>query len=113
MKTNVPHPIITFHRSWSYFAAAYGLEVVAFIEPKPGIPPTPAHTLEVIDTAKSKKVRVLLVESFYDKRVPERIALATGSKLVFVGNSVGGDEGVTTYFDLFDRITSEIEKALP
>ncbi len=104
-------PVVTFHRSWSYFAARYGLRVLDYVEPKPGIPPTPAHTLEVIKRMQESGVKVLLVESYYDRRVPELMAEKTGAKVVHVCISVGGDEGVNTYFDLFDRITGEIDEA--
>ena len=103
--------IVTLHRSWSYFAARYGLQVVAFVEPKPGIPPTPTHTLELIKEMQAKQVKLLLMENFYDKRAPELVAAKTGAKLAIVPNSVGGEEGVATYFDLMERIVGTIEKA--
>jgi ABC-type Zn uptake system ZnuABC Zn-binding protein ZnuA len=103
-------PIVAYHRSWSYFAQRYGLSVVGFVEPKPGIPPTPAHTLQTIKLIRAQKVRLLLMENFYDDRVPRIIADKSGVGLAVVPNSVGGEEGIETYFDLLDRITSVIEK---
>jgi zinc/manganese transport system substrate-binding protein len=104
-------PVITYHRSWSYFARRYNLSVIDFIEPKPGIPPTPAHTLEVIRTVQSKGLKLILMENFYDRRVPDFIAEKTSAHVVVVPNSVGGEDGVDTYFDLLDRITGELAKA--
>lgn len=104
-------PVVTFHRSWSYFAQRYGLDVVGFVEPKPGIPPAPQHTLALIKTMRAKNVKILLMESFYDRRVPDLIAAKTGASVVSVPNSVGGDPSVKTYFDLFDRIVSGMESA--
>ncbi len=104
-------PIVTFHRSWSYFAARYGFDVVGFVEPKPGIPPTPQHTLQLIKTMRAKNAQILLMESFYDKKVPQLIGEKTGAKVVAVPNSVGGEPEVKTYFDLFEVIVSAIEKA--
>ncbi len=103
--------VVTYHRSWSYFARRYDLTVVDFIEPKPGIPPTPAHTLEVIRTMQGRGVRIILMENFYDSQVADFIAQKTGAKVVVVPNSVNGDKGVDTYFDLLDRITGELSKA--
>lgn len=103
-------PVITFHKSWSYFAAHYHLEVVGYIEPKPGIPPTPQHTLSIIRLANEKKVRLQLMESFYDDRMPRLVASKSQAALAAVPNSVGGIERVKTYFDLFDEIVGTIAK---
>ncbi len=103
--------IVAFHKSWSYFAKRYSLNIVDFVEPKPGIPPNPAHTLELIKMMKAKNVKVILMENFYDTKVPQLIAEKTGARLVTVPNSVNGEESVKTYFDLFDRIVGELEKA--
>ncbi len=104
-------PIITYHKSWTYFAARYKLDVQGFVEPKPGIPPTPGHTLELIKLVQAKGIKIILMEVFYDKRFPELIAAKSGAKLVAVPNSVGGTDKVTTYFELFDAIADAIEAA--
>jgi len=104
-------PIITYHRSWSYFVARYKLQVAAFVEPKPGIPPPPAHVLELIKLARSKGIKIILMENFYDRRLPELIASKTSARLVTVPNSVGGTEQVKTYFDLFDLIVESTSAA--
>jgi ABC-type Zn uptake system ZnuABC Zn-binding protein ZnuA len=103
--------IVTFHRSWSYFAKRYNLNVVDFIEPKPGIPPTPAHTLEVIKTIRERGVKIILLETFYDRRVADFIAQKTGARVVAAANSVAGDDKVVTYFDLFDHIVAGLAPA--
>jgi len=103
--------IVTFHRSWPYFAKRYNLTVADYIEPKPGIPPTPAHTLEVIQTIQTRAIKIILMESFYDRRVADFVAAKTGAKVVAIANSVGGDDGVDTYIDLLDHITTALAKA--
>jgi len=112
MKPLSNQPIVTFHKSWTYFAKRYNLEEVATIEPKPGIPPTSQHTLEVIKIVRQRHVKIMLIENFYDRRMPDLIASNTSAKVVRVPNSVGGEESVKTYFDLFDRIVGSIETAL-
>ena len=104
-------PIVTFHSSWPYFARAFGIEVVAFVEPKPGIPPSANHTVEVIKRMEADGVKILLIENFYDARVPKLIASKTSGVVVQVPNSVAGADGVTTYFDLFDSITKSLAEA--
>ena len=112
MKPLSGQPLVTFHKSWTYFNKRYNLEEAGTIEPKPGIPPTAQHTLEVIKLVEARKVKILLMENFYDRRMPDLIASKTSAKVVQVPNSVGGEESVKTYFELFDRIVGSIETAL-
>lgn len=103
--------IVTYHRSWSYFADRYGLQVVGFVEPKPGIPPAPSHTLQLIKSMRNDGVKLILMENFYDARVPGLVAERAGAALVVAPNAVGGEAGIKTYFDLVERVVAEIEKA--
>ncbi len=103
--------IVTFHKSWSYFADRYHLDVVGQVEPKPGIPPSPSHTLELIKLMQAQHVKLIALENFYDRRVPDLIGEKTGAKVVFVPVSVGGEEGVDAYADLFERIIKHFESA--
>jgi zinc/manganese transport system substrate-binding protein len=59
------HEIFTYHRSWSYFADAFGLDVVNTVEPVPGIPPTAKHLAELVDQAKARKVALLIQEPYF------------------------------------------------
>lgn len=104
-------PVITFHKSWPYFAARYQLDVVGYIEPKPGIQPTAQHTVEIITLARARNVQVILMENFYDRRSPDQVAAHSDAKVVFVPSMVGGDEKVQSYFDLFDAIVAGIATA--
>src|SRR5216110_952458 len=40
--------VVAYHDSWPYFADRFGLNIDIFLEPKPGIPPSPSHLAEVI-----------------------------------------------------------------
>lgn len=94
--------VVTYHRSWPSFAERFGLDVIDYVEPKPGIPPTPVHTLEVINTMKRDGVKLILVEPYFDLRTPNSIAQAVGGAVVVLLPSVGGNKEVTDYFKLFD-----------
>lgn len=94
--------VITYHRSWPNFCERFGLNVVDYVEPKPGIPPTPAHTLDVINLMKRDNVRLILVEPYFDLRTPNSIAQQTGGQVVVLMPSVGGNKETTDYFKLFD-----------
>lgn len=97
-------PVVGYHSTFDYFAKAFGLEVLGFVEPKPGIPPTPAHTLQLASTAKSRGARAILVEPYHNPADAGPIANASGAKVLTLPTSVGGVSGVNTYFDLFDTL---------
>lgn len=94
--------VVTYHNSWPNFCERFGIQVIGFIEPRPGIPPTPSHTLEVINTMKRENVKVIMVEPYFDLRTPNSIANATGGVVLEMMPSVGGNKQVTNYFQLFD-----------
>jgi zinc/manganese transport system substrate-binding protein len=94
--------VITYHRSWPNFCERFGLVVVDYVEPKPGIPPTPVHTLEVINTMKRDNIKLILVEPYFDLRTPNSIAQGTGGTVAVLMPSVGGSKEITDYFKLFD-----------
>jgi ABC-type Zn uptake system ZnuABC Zn-binding protein ZnuA len=94
--------VVTFHNSWPNFAKHFKLDVVGYIEPKPGIPPSPGHTLEIINLIQAQQVPVILVEPYFDKKTPNFIAGKTGATVVTFYPSVGGLPAITDYFTLFD-----------
>ena len=94
--------VITYHRSWPNFCERFGLDVVDYVEPRPGIPPTPSHTLEVINTMKREGIKLILVEPYFDLRTPNSIANQVGGDVAVLLPSVGGKKEVTDYFQLFD-----------
>jgi ABC-type Zn uptake system ZnuABC Zn-binding protein ZnuA len=94
--------VVTYHRSWSNFAAAFGLDVVGYVEPKPGIPPSPAHILTLIHEMKRQGIRLILVEPYFDLRKVNAIARDTGAKALVLPPSVGGVKQASDYIRLFD-----------
>jgi zinc/manganese transport system substrate-binding protein len=94
--------VVTYHRSLPNFAKRFGLDVVDYVEPKPGIPPTPSHTLEVINRMKQENIKLILVEPYFDMRTPNSIAQQAGGTAIVLLPSVGGEKQVQTYFQLFD-----------
>jgi ABC-type Zn uptake system ZnuABC Zn-binding protein ZnuA len=107
--------VVTYHRSWPNFCERFGLVVVDYVEPKPGIPPSPSHTLEVINTMKREGIKLILVEPYFDLRAPNKIAQDVGGQVAVLLPSVGGVKQVTDYFQLFDYdiglLVSLFEKA--
>src|SRR5204863_7551575 len=87
--------VITYHRSWPNFCERFGLQVVDYVEPKPGIPPTPSHTLDVINTMKRDNIKLILVESYFDLRTLISISQAVVCDLAVRLPSVCGTQEST------------------
>lgn len=104
--------VVTYHRSWSYFARAFAFEVINYVEPRPGIPPSPNHVQGLVTQMRQGDVRLLIIEDFFDPRLPQKIAKDTGTPLVLLPTSVGAEEAIKTYFDLFDRQLALIGQVL-
>jgi zinc/manganese transport system substrate-binding protein len=94
--------VVTYHRSWPNFAKRFGLEVVGYVEPRPGIPPSPQHTVELIQLMKRENVKVIAVEPYFDLKTPNAVARETGAQVLVLPPSVGGEKEITDYFKLFD-----------
>lgn len=94
--------IVTYHRSWTNFTDQFGLDVIGYIEPKPGIPPSPAHTLGLMHEMKRLAIKVILVEPYFDLKTPNAIARDTGARVVVMPPSVGGVKDAGGYIKLFD-----------
>src|ERR1700757_3573711 len=103
--------VVTYHRSFPNFAKHFGLDVIGYVEPRPGIPPTPTHTLEIIQLMRRENCKVVLVEPYFDLKTPQSIGRATNSQVVVYLPSVGGEKQVTNYFELFDYDIGLLTKA--
>jgi zinc/manganese transport system substrate-binding protein len=94
--------VVTYHRSYPNFADRFGLDVVGYVEPRPGIPPSPGHTLDLIQEMKRQNIKVILMEPYFDQKTPNSIASQTGAKVLVLPPSVGGEKSITDYIKLFD-----------
>ena len=94
--------MVTYHRSFPNFAHRFGLDIVGYVEPKPGIPPTPRHTLDLMNEMKRQNVKLVLVEPYFDLKTPNAIGRDTGAQVLVMPPSVGGVKEAPDYFKLFD-----------
>jgi len=94
--------VVTYHRSFPNFAERFGLEIVGYVEPRPGIPPSPQHTLDLINEMKRQNIKLVLVEPYFDLKTPNAIGRETGAQVLVMPPSVGGTKDVPDYFKLFD-----------
>jgi zinc/manganese transport system substrate-binding protein len=97
-----------FHASWIYFADRYGLKQAGFVEPKPGIAPSPSHNAELVQLIKSKGIKIIVMDNFYSDSAPNQLAQLTGAKVVKVPTAVYGLKGVNSYIDMIDYIVNQI-----
>ncbi|HEY0591278.1 MAG TPA: metal ABC transporter substrate-binding protein [Thermoanaerobaculia bacterium] len=104
--------IVTYHRSWSNFVKRYGLDVVGFVEPKPGVPPSPSHIFALTKLMKENGVKAILVEPYFDLKTPQSIADKAGAKVVVLYPSILGKPELSDYFKLFDRNIAALVDAL-
>jgi zinc/manganese transport system substrate-binding protein len=111
MKPYAGRKVVTYHRSWPNFAEHFGLNVVGYVEPRPGIPPSPQHTVELIGQMKRDGVKIIMVEPYFDLKTPNAIARDTGAVVVVLMPSVGGEKEITDYFKLFDYDIAKLKKA--
>jgi ABC-type Zn uptake system ZnuABC Zn-binding protein ZnuA len=103
--------LVTYHRSWPNFMERWGLNVIGYVEPKPGIPAPPAHIIDLIAEMKRQQVKVIVVEPYWDLRTPQRIAKDVGGLVLVLSPSVGGVKEVTDYIQLFDYNVRELVAA--
>jgi len=94
--------VVTYHRSFPNFAERFGLDIIGYVEPKPGIPPSPQHTLDLINEMKRQNVKLVLVEPYFDLKTPNAIGRETGAQVLVLPPSVGGIIEITDFFKLFD-----------
>jgi zinc/manganese transport system substrate-binding protein len=104
--------LVTYHNSWPNFLKRFRLKAAGYIEPKPGIPPTPSHTVEIINMMRERKLPVILMEPYFDDKTPRAVADKTGAKLLRFIPSVGGVPEAKDYISLFDYDVKLLADAL-
>jgi zinc/manganese transport system substrate-binding protein len=102
--------VVTYHKSWIYFSEWVGLEEVGYLEPKPGVPPSPDHIAKLIGLMKQKNVPIIIMEPFYPKGVGEDVASRTSSQLLILPTEVLGVPEAKTYIDMYNYIVQKMNE---
>jgi ABC-type Zn uptake system ZnuABC Zn-binding protein ZnuA len=105
-------PVVAWHTSWRYFAEYTGMNIVGFMEPKPGVPPSPSHLAGLIQTMKRTGAKVIIMEPFYDRKMADFVARNTGATVLILPPSVGGEKGVDDYVTLMQRDIARLAEAV-
>ena len=104
--------IVTYHRDYSYFVHRFGLTVVDYIEPKPGIPPSAKHLAELTDRLRNQQVSLIITRPYVEKRSTARLHEQTGVPVITLPLEAGGAAGTSDYFALFDHVVGSIDSAI-
>jgi len=104
--------IVTYHNSWPNFAKSFGLNVINYLEPKPGIPPSPSHLFKLVNQMKEENCKIIMVETYFDTKTPESVGKKTGAKVIVLPSSVGGTPEVADYFSLFEVNLNNLVKTI-
>jgi len=99
--------LIAYHNEWVYFETRFGLKIVDFLEPKPGIPPTPSQLVKVINEIKANNIKVIISSPYFTTSSSDVVAKQTGAKELTLATSVGAFSSIKNYFDLFDYDISQ------
>jgi len=95
-------PLVAYHNSWAYFARRFRLEFVGFVEPKPGVPASPAHIVSLIGLMRARNVPIIVRQPHEPEKDVTFLAGRTGSTVVVLAASVGARPGADDYLSLFD-----------
>src|SRR5215212_8774518 len=105
-------PVVAWHTSWRYFAEYTRMNIVGFMEPKPGVPPSPSHLAGLIATIRRTGAKVIVMEPFYDRKTANLVASRTGAKVLVLPPSVGGVKGLNDYTSLMTYDIQQLANAL-
>jgi ABC-type Zn uptake system ZnuABC Zn-binding protein ZnuA len=106
-------PMVAYHNSWPYFARRFRLDFAAFIEVKPGVPPSPSHLAGIVRTMRTRGIRIVVREPHEPKRDVEFVAAKAGAKVVTLAASVGALPQADDYIALFDANVAALTAAIP
>lgn len=104
--------IVTYHKSWEYFANRFGLDIIGEMEPKPGVSPSPSHLVYLIGLMKAQDAKVLIREPFYPDNLTRVVAEKTGATVLTLPEAPGGVPGTDDYFSFMDYLVKQTAGAL-
>jgi ABC-type Zn uptake system ZnuABC Zn-binding protein ZnuA len=104
--------IIAYHNEWVYFETRFGLQIVDFMEPKPGIPPSPSQLVKVIKEVSADKIKVIISSPYFTTSSSDVVAKQTGVKELTLATSTAAFSSIKNYFDLFDYDIEQLTAVL-
>jgi len=111
MKPYKGQRLIAYHNQWPYLEAAFGVVAIDFLEPKPGIPPTPSQLAKIITLMKQESLSTIIIAPYFRTDSADLVARNVSGKVVILAASVGAFSEIKTYFDLFDYNIARLKEA--
>jgi len=105
-------PVVVYHRDFSYFIRWMGMREAGSLEPKPGIPPTPAHLATLVEQMKRAPAKAIIYSPYNDPRAAQFLSERTGIPAVMLPFTVGGNEKARDLFALFDETIALLLKVM-
>ena len=103
--------IVAYHKQWEYLVHWLGMEIVGYVENKPGIPPSPRHLRDLIARMSAEEAQLIICANFVHPTTAERVGKKTGAQVLILPASPGAEQGIKTYGDLFEAIVGSLEGA--
>jgi zinc/manganese transport system substrate-binding protein len=100
---------IAYHRLFEYLAADFGFQIIGYIEPKPGIPPSASHIERLIEDMKRSKPDGILTTGLYGKKEAESLSAKTGVRVILLPNDVGAGKGTDDWFAFMDTALKSLQ----
>ncbi len=104
-------PLIAYHNEWPYLEERFGFAIAGFLEPKPGIPPTPSQLVKVMSTIRSKSIPIVITSPYFTLDAAELVSRETGAQIAVLATGVGAFDGVESYYDMFEYNVTALLKA--
>jgi ABC-type Zn uptake system ZnuABC Zn-binding protein ZnuA len=104
-------PLIAYHNSWPYFARRFRLDLVGFLETKPGVPPSPSHLAAILQTMRARAVRIIVREPYQPERDVAFLAAKAGASILTLAASVGALPETDDFISLFERNVEALRAA--
>ena len=104
--------VVTYHKSWEYLARRFGLSIIGYVEPKPGVPASPAHLARLITLMRAQGARLIITAPYYPERPARLVAERAGAGVLVLPESPGGADDTDDYFAFMDYCVHALAQAL-
>ncbi len=103
--------VVAYHKNWTYFKQLFGIEILDYVEPKPGIPPSPKHVEKLVTKMRENDIRIVIAANYFDENKVRNICERVGAVPVILPIYVNGAPGTEDVFKVPDYWIEQINKA--
>ncbi|OGI39767.1 MAG: zinc ABC transporter substrate-binding protein [Candidatus Muproteobacteria bacterium RBG_16_62_13] len=103
---------ISLHKSWTYLYRWLGIQEVAVLEPRPGVPPTSSHLAQILAQQKQSPAQMIVLAGYQDPQAAQWLHERSGLPVIKLPYTVGGNEKAVDLFALFDDTLARLKGAI-